>query len=220
MKQIICWVAPHPDDEVLTMGADVLKHVRTGNYVHHVLLATLGIGSGAQALTPLSRPQFALARLDEARRACAQLGIAPDNVMVSPLSVPDGALTVQAGEDVLAEYLERYPTAWIKTLSNRPAPGRHEDHVNLGQAAVNVAPLDLRLYVEPYTLSAFKTANPTVVVTAAQRPATNDVQYALRAAAEYTDVDHERNRYGIGGLSVKSFFQQFVADPASYYHVP
>ncbi|MFC7613387.1 hypothetical protein ACFQV2_06995 [Actinokineospora soli] len=73
---------------------------------------------------------------------------------------------------------------------------------------------NLRLYVEPYALAAFRSAtglNPT-------REAGS--QRVVDAVDEYKRVDEAAGMWGIGYRSVPAYFDATRADPASWYHLP
>jgi len=219
----VLFVAPHQDDETLSMGASIRKHLEVGHDVH-VLLLTYGVNSAVRPATGLDRPQFTRARDDEMFRATRALGVTGRNVHVSRHSCEDGVLTVQGAEDAMRAWLNDHPGAWLKAYSNLSATGRHGDHVTAGQAAVNllaagVVP-NLRLYVEPWARDAFAAAHPTMPLTAERATSHDRVKAAY---TEYQDEDLPGRRYGIGYKSVGPYFDQLRTDPAgpaSYYHLP
>lgn len=220
----VVYVAPHQDDDALSMGASIRKHLEAAVHDVHVLLLTAGSGSGAQAVVGLDDEAFSAARDDEMLRATRALGVLPENVhFASNRAVGDVALTVAEAQFAIQEVMAEFPAAWVKTYSNRAAPGRHQDHVNTGQAALNLlnagvlAPNTLRLYVEPWAKAAFQQAYPSINLGTESAAAPIRV---TRALDEYTDVDHAGHRWGIGGISVPSYFSLVRANPVSYYHVP
>lgn len=222
----IVYVTPHQDDETLSMGASIRKHLESGLHDVHVLLLTAGSGSGAQAVVGLSDADFSAARDDELLRACRALGVRRGNVhFASNRVVGKTTLSVCEAQSAIAAFVADHPGAWVKTYSNRPASGRHADHVNAGQAAVNLlaagvlAPNTVRLYVEPWALQAFRSAHPSVAV-GTEAASGSTATRVRRALDEYEDVDHPGYRYGIGGISVPTYFDLVRATPASYYHVP
>lgn len=215
----VVFFSPHQDDETLSMGPAIRRHVEAGHDVHVVLLTT-GINSAVRAQTGLSRTRFAAARDDEYRRACTRLGVPAANQHISRYSCPDGALTQAVAEDALRSYLDDVPGAWVKTYSHLTWPDRHSDHVATGRAAAALARAgtisNLRFYVEPWQLSTARQA--TGVSVAAERA--NDTAAVVAALDEYTVVDRGAGRFGIGGLSVPSAFAVVRGDPVSYYHLP
>lgn len=217
---VVVFVAPHQDDETLSMGASIRGCVEAGHEVHTVLV-TDGLNSGAQRLTGLNRPAFTRARDDEFVRASRALGVRFDRVHVSRHAAEAGALTVQRAEDAIQEFLDAHPGAWLNTYTHRPAPGRHVDHTVTGQAAVNLFTAgkvaNVRLYVEPWALGAYTRAYPEAEVITERPAAVDRVRDALDA---YTDVDRVGGRYGIGYQSVPRYFDAARADPVSHHHGP
>ncbi len=220
----VVYVTPHQDDETLSMGASIRKHLETGVHDVHVLLLTAGSGSGAQAKTGLNDADFSAARDDEYRRACRAMGVPFGNVHFALDRTPgDTVLTVDEAEFAIAAFVAEHPGAWVKTYTNRAVAGRHVDHVAAGQAAVNLlqagvlAPNTLRLYVEPWAVAAFQSAYPSTSLGSETAAAPGRVRAALD---EYCDVDHVGGKYGIGYLSVPSYINQVRSNTVSRYHVP
>lgn len=218
----ILFATPHQDDETLSMGSAIRKHIEAGVHDVHVLLLTAGSGSAAQPKTGLDDAAFSATRDDEYERACRTLGVEYANIhFATPRPVGDTVLTVLEAEIAIEAFAEAYPGVWVKTYTNRAAPNRHVDHIAAGQAAVNLlalgvlAPNTVRLYVEPWLVAGFRTANPSVVLSS-ERAAT--VGWVQRAYDEYGYVDHVGGKYGIGHLSVDYFSAR--PDPVNYYHVP
>jgi len=220
----IVYVPPHQDDGELAMGASIRKHLEAGVHDVHVLLLTAGSGSGAQAVVGLDDEAFSAARDDEMLRATRALGVLPANVhFASNRVVGQSTLSVAEAQFGIMEFLADYPGAWVKTYSHRPAPGRHVDHVNTGQAALNLlnagalAPNTLRMYVEPWAVAAFQNAYPAINLGTETCAAPARVRAALD---EYEDIDHPGHRWGIGGISVPTYFDMVRANPVCRYHVP
>lgn len=216
----VLFVAPHQDDETLAMGADVRAHLEGGHDVH-VMLLTTGQNSAVFPSTGLSVTDFIAARDDEMMRATRQLGVRSANVLIVPTRTQDGQLTVAAAQAMIGAFFTTNPGAWCKSYSNKPAPGRHTDHVAAGQAVLKLfntgAIGNLRLYVEPWLLAAFKTANPTLTIGADRAANTAAVQ---RGFDEYRAEDGVAGKYGIGHMSVGTEFDAARPDPVSYWHVP
>jgi LmbE family N-acetylglucosaminyl deacetylase len=218
--------SPHQDDETLTPGATIRALAEQGHRVW-VILMTNGINSGARDATGLSREEFSAARDDEFRRATRALGVHPDRIEISTLRTPDGELTVQAAEDIIADWLARHPGAWVKTTTNLGAVGvQHEDHRAAGQAAVNhlrnglIVPNGLRLGIEQYQLAQWKQANPALANKIMTDRPTNTSR-VLAGLNEYCDQDPAGWRFGIGGVySVPDAFKLVKSNVVSYYHLP
>lgn len=233
---IVLFAGAHQDDIELSTGSAVRNHLAArdsaGEPVHtvHVLIATTGENSGARAGTGLTKAAFSKARDDEALRAARMLGVPFENVHIgAPVAdrPPDGELTVALAEAILTDMLALIGAdddVWVKTHSNLPVDGvRHPDHVNLGQAGVNlqrsgvIVSNGLRLYAEPYQLAAFTAAHKDIKLSAERSSTPAIVQNALR---EYKAKDSVGGKYGIGYASVKSAFDQAVADPVNWCHQP
>lgn len=216
----VVFFEPHQDDDTLPKGPAIRHHLEAGHDVHVVLMTT-GQHSGVYPSTGLSVADFIAARDDEMFRATRQLGVRTANVHVSPLRTEDDALTVAAAEAIITAFYADYPDAWCKSYSNKPATGRHVDHIASGQAALNLFNSGLfsnvRMYVEPWLESAFHTANPTVTLSPERAAGTAAVQ---RAFDEYKLIDAVAGKYGIGHQSVGAEFDAARPDPVSYVHVP
>lgn len=216
----ICYATTHQDDETLSKGASIRRHLEAGHDVH-VLLLTTGERSGARDAVGLSVEDFVQARDDEMIRACRQLGVPYRNVHLAHATA-DGDLTVGAAETAIRAFLAEHPGAWVKTYSHLPAPGRHPDHVNTGQAAVNLwlsGEVDnLRLYIEPWLRDAFVKANSGVALSADHAIANHLVRAALK---EYQARDGAGEKFGIGwNYSVPAAFQLVYNELVSWYHLP
>lgn len=224
---LILYATAHQDDETLLMGSSIRAHLEAGHDVC-VLLFTTGENSGVRDQLGMDRPTFTAARDDELVRACRRLGVRFEHVHIDPDRTQDGQLTVEAAQTMLGAWVGGNtdpggPPVWVKTYSNLAATGRHPDHINLGQAAVNllhagvIIPNGLRSYVEPWLRSAFETANPGVRLLTDQAANLAIVRAGLD---EYGAEDGIGGKYGIGHRSVKSAFDLVRATPVSYYHVP
>lgn len=218
----ILFATPHQDDESLSMGSAIRAHLEAGHDVH-TLLCTTGQNSAVRTQLGWDVPTFVAARDDEYTRAARRLGVRFPNIHIAPARTEDGALTVAAAELILTAWLADHPGAWVKTLSSRPAPGRHADHVNLGQAAKNlltagtIVPNGLRMYVEPYQRSAWIAANPGVALSPEHASGVTVVRGAL---GEYQARDSAGGKYAIGDQSVGDELDAAIADPTNYYHLP
>jgi LmbE family N-acetylglucosaminyl deacetylase len=216
----VLFVSPHQDDESLSMGAAIRKHIEANHDVH-VLLLCGGVESGAQANSGLSRPAFGYARDDEFIRATRQLGVPYENLHFARVTPADGTLTVQLAYDAILDFTERHDDeVWLKTYSNLPATNRHSDHINSGQAGLqalqNGLVANLRMYVEPWLISAFQNANAGVTLST---DVAADPSWVVKALDEYGIVDPKGQKFGIGFQSV-SYFAGVKANPVSRYHLP
>lgn len=219
----ILYVSPHADDESLSMGSSIRKHLEVSHEVH-VLLLTTGVSSGALGPSGLTPEQFAASRDDEFMRALRRLGVRYPNIHYATDRPANDELTVESAQAQIAAWLagRADPAAtWLKSYSYRPASGRHQHHVDTGQACLNLlnagAVANLRCYVEPWLLSAFEQANPAVNPGAESAAGVAVVKAAL---GEYKTHDNAGGKYGIGYMSVPGLIDAAIADPRNYYHAP
>jgi LmbE family N-acetylglucosaminyl deacetylase len=216
----VLFVSPHQDDDALAMGPAIRDHLNAGHDVH-VLLLTTGQNSGVRAELGMDVPTFVAARDDELSRATRQNGVRAANVHIPANRPQDGQLTQDQAEQMITDFYTAHPGAWCKSYSNLAATGRHVDHVTSGKAVVALAATglitNLRLYVEPWLLSAFTTAHPGVQVNPEK---VTDNTSVLRAFDEYQRQDHIAGMYGVGHLSVGAEFDEARPAPVSQVHVP
>jgi LmbE family N-acetylglucosaminyl deacetylase len=212
----VLFVSPHQDDESLSMGAGIRKHIEAGHDVHTLLLCG-GVESAAQPGSGLSRPAFGRARDDEFMRACRALGVPFANMHFARVTPADGTLSVQLAYDSIKDIAVQYPGLWLKAYSHLTYGNRHQDHINSGLAALQIfkdsLANNLRCYIEPWLLSTF----PNTVATSIDAAANPD--RVVEALQVYGDVDPKGKKYGIGFQSV-SYFDDVIANPVSRYHIP
>lgn len=116
--RVLC-IAPHPDDEVLGCGGALALHARRGHTVR-VVVASDGAAGGDAA-----------ARLEESRRAAAELGVAD----VRSLGLPDGR--VGAAWD-LVQRLQAELEEFAPDVVYAPSPFEHHpDHRAVSAAAMS-----------------------------------------------------------------------------------
>ncbi len=123
-------VAPHPDDEVLTIGGLLARLVRAGSEVE-----VLAVTDGGNAY-PRHFEHDALARVRRAEQtdALGHLGIRPDRV--TSLGIRDGSVADHESELTERIHLASDPgttivAPWIHDV--------HPDHEAVGRAAARVA---------------------------------------------------------------------------------
>ena len=85
-------LAPHPDDETLGCGATIMRKRAAGTFVHVVIAAD---GRYAYPSSKLSVEVLVELREEEARRSCAILGLASENITF--LRFEDRRLAEQRG---------------------------------------------------------------------------------------------------------------------------
>ena len=217
-------VDPHQDDETISMGVAVRDHLLAGLDVH-ILLLTTGENSAVRAELAMDIPTFIGVRDDELYRAARQIGVRTDHIHVDPARGPDNQLQVADAQAMIADWLEAHPGARVKSYTNLTNFTQHVDHAAAGQACVNLWQAgvigDLRLYVEPWLLNQFKTANPTIKV---GTETITDNTAVLRGIDQYAlgwqTADTAGGFWGVGFRSVATEFQAVRANPASYWHAP
>lgn len=119
-------VAPHPDDEVLGVGALMARLARQSVRVRVVAVTD---GDAAYPSSPTLGPrELAAVRVDESERACGVLGVDPP----LRLGLADGA--VEAHESQLEERLAELLAPGVTCLATWSGDG-HPDHEAVGRAA-------------------------------------------------------------------------------------
>ncbi|EQB21635.1 hypothetical protein UNSWDHB_1048 [Dehalobacter sp. UNSWDHB] len=136
--QAAIFYVPHPDDEVLNMGAAVLEAQNHNQPVVLVLL-TKGAASGAfkevndrlaaYALPPITLTQFTEARVRDFYESARYLGIQTDNIYVNDL--PDGQVTPASVREIILTFEAKYPQALHQAMSPSDT---HPDHAASGTA--------------------------------------------------------------------------------------
>jgi LmbE family N-acetylglucosaminyl deacetylase len=122
-------LAPHPDDETLGCGATIIRKLATGASVR-VVIATDGRHSPRP--NKLSIDAFAEIREEEARRACAILGLSAEDITF--LRLEDGRLADhrRSLRNRLLDLLETINPAEVFVSS---IIDNHPDHRVLGELA-------------------------------------------------------------------------------------
>lgn len=220
----VLFVTPHQDDETISMGIAVRDHLNAGLDVH-ILLLTTGENSGVRAELGMDIPTFVAARDDELFRAARQLGVRTANIHIDPTRGPDNLGDVAHAQAQIGGWLADHPGARVKSYTNMANFNQHVDHQAAGQACWNLwqagTITDLRFYIEPWLLSAFKAANPTIAVGTEKVPdATTFVAACNQYAEGWQTADVAGGFYGIGFRSVATEFEASRSGQASYWHAP
>jgi LmbE family N-acetylglucosaminyl deacetylase len=227
---VVLGIQPHQDDFALSYAAMADQHLR-GDHRVICLTMTDGTGSGAQAVTGLPDAAFTAARDDEDKRALRRLGLRYQDIAVPALRARSGELTAESVALMVAGFIATElpgidpASLWVKGYSPLNCPGRHPDHVAVGQGIQLLHQENLigapRYYVEPWPemLAAWRDANPGVKLTA--QAATPEGKPRIQAAFdEYTRRDLPANDWGIGGISVPKVFAALRPNPVNYWHMP
>lgn len=233
----VLYLAPHQDDELLSMGVDICRQTHAADTEVHAALFTDGsrsnmrlrIGNGKTCPLhegihqyQLEIPEFVAARDREFTASCLALGVKQQNIHILPVRAIDGSLDPDTAEQSLRVLMKAYPkNTTVCTISPFGGEGQHRDHQALGQAALKLyregVIRNLRLFVEPYCLDSSRKAYPNLPL--AEVNADSAVRSALEKAADaYRLWAPDRGRYAVGYHSVTSAFDDFLAAPAAYFH--
>ncbi|GAB3624279.1 PIG-L family deacetylase [Mariniluteicoccus endophyticus] len=139
-------VAPHPDDEVLGVGALAAR------LVSRVEVVVLAVTDGTAAYPSLDPGELAATRIRESEAACAVLGI-PEPLR---LRLPDGDVGVH--EDTLVACLADVLTPTTLCLATWRGDG-HPDHEATGRAAARAC-ADMGVPLAEYPVWAWHWARP------------------------------------------------------------
>lgn len=228
---------PHQDDEILSMGASIIAHLKAGRDVK-VVMVTDGNTTAARAVLCTQRgicltpEQIGEARDLEFRDAMARIGVPAQNLYFEDKPAVD----IATANEVISKYVALFGVgasyitmSWLDTLP---------DHYNLGYAlnarcvasgkggSVRPQLSDCRFYQS----ALYQPATPATKLTSYDRVVTPaggyytmtgaDATRLRNAAAAYSVYSPEAGRYGIGVLSVATQFAYLSTAPRSWYHVP
>lgn len=127
------WViAPHPDDEVLGCGGTIARKVAQGARVQ-VCFLTDGASSHTQWI---EKSELRDIREREARAACAELGIAKDDVIFLRFEDGDLAAHVEEATEALRRCFERAPGTEVYAPHHREEPEDHRASCWIARAAL------------------------------------------------------------------------------------
>lgn len=220
----VFYFSPHQDDELTNLGVDLCKEVSAGSAVH-VVLCTDGSASGVKRMLcrgdgcrwhqgphtyTLDIPAFVAARDAEFTESCLALGVPRENIVISPLRAPDGALSADRAEAIMRYALMGYAPedCVIKTLAPTSAYRQNPDHTAVGTAAERLkgeyaVSLLWEFILRPADLTGFTVLRPTDA----------ELSRIKKAAAGYRLWQPERGRYAVGYHSVADEFDDFLREP-------
>ncbi|MCT8137650.1 PIG-L family deacetylase [Anaerobacillus sp. CMMVII] len=212
--------APHPDDEVLTMGMAILQQMSEGHDVHIVLLTRGGASKRArrevnekleaEGRTPLTVEQFMDAREKEFHLALTKLNIDKENVHV--FDYPDAALQATDVKEVMINFETKYPGAYHHGFTYYDP---HKDHKATGEALrelkedglVENATFFVPRYVELEHLGQLTTTEKELE------------QIVEEAFDAYAVWDPENGYYAVGRIfSVPQHFELMLTDHRNRFH--
>ena len=225
----IFYFAPHQDDELTNLGPAICRDLTNGESVHVVLLTDGGAsgvkrmlsdgggclwhaGAHTHALSPAG---FTAARDREFTESCLALGVPEENIRVSPLRAPDGALTPDAALAAMREAVKRYPAngVCVKTLAPGTGARQNPDHTAAGLAAKALfaaggcAALTLTYEFIHLPPEGAPAGTDKII------PNADEARRIKKAAAAYTLWAPENGRYAVGYHSVADEFNEFLKNP-------
>ena len=221
----IFYFAPHQDDELTNLGVDLCHEAALGAAVHAVLCTDGSASSvkrmlcrgdgcawhqGAHIYT-LTDARFIAARDREFTDSCLALGVPGENILISPLRVPDSTLTADRASEIMRHALAGYDPALceIRTIAPMPERGQNPDHTAVGQAALRFARgYRVTLFYEFLLLPPEDVPELPVL-----RPSGEERAQLEAAAAAYRRWDPAQGRYAVGYHSVFDEFNDFLSDP-------
>lgn len=237
-RKTMIYFAPHQDDELLTMGVDILASLRQHHDVH-VVLCTDGSKSGVKKVLhngkgctkheglhnyDLTEEEFIQARDREFRDSCLALGIKSYNIHIPGKRSVDGSLTAGEAQRIIKNFLAICGrSAIVCTTAPTNGPSQHPDHSALGWAANSLLNQgiirEVRFFVEPYHFSQI-VENPRMIpVEPTIKKASPQAQEKIKKAiSAYSYWNPSEGRYAVGYHSVSTEFDDCLKDPVSYYY--
>lgn len=231
MKDITLFFSPHQDDELLSMGIGIIESLKEDET--HVILCTDGSKSSVRKVLNDKKPckfsigihkydlneeQFVMARDKEFLQSCKLLGVKDENIHISKMRTVDGGLTIKESKQIIKYYLNRYKNAKVRTITPFGCAKQHDDHKNLGMAALELYNegqiKDLEFYIEPYLYKEFLEINEISV----QTKSTNNEKMILKAIKSYKTWKPKHRKYAIGYHSTRRFFNDFKKEKLAYSH--
>lgn len=228
-RKTVLYFAPHQDDELLSMGADICASVANGKDVHVVLCSDGSMSGVLKQLNNqkncslhkekhtynLSKKDFVAARDAEFKQSCVVLGVKSENIHILPNRAVDGELSVSFAEHIIRQFLKKFGRyATVCTIYYDSGDKQHKDHKALGQAAENLWQKHLvrkvRFFVEPYHLNVNQTEFKRI------KAAPNAEHKIKQAVAAYCLWKPEAGRYAIGKHSVGADLADLAENMSSY----
>ncbi len=235
-KPTILYFSPHQDDELLTMGLDILRNT-SGNANVHIILCSDGAKSIVRKVLSdrkncsvhsgihefdISERSFIKSRDLEFIDSCLSLGIKAECIHIPETRMADGTLSLELCMELIRHYTEIYgQDCCICTIFPRESINQHPDHYALGSAAVKLFNdgliSKLRLFLEPYLL--FGRLGPyaadlsSLEILHANFFERKKINKAIRS---YFRWDPAEGRYAIGAHSMKNDFSRLAANGTFY----
>lgn len=240
------FVLAHPDDEALTTGVSIVKHVAAGQDVH-VLLMTDGEKTGVTAMlnglalsdwwgvphipsaegyATLSAGDVADARLRELANSIDALSSGlPGTLTLHSAYLPDGGVTTADAQLAILSICNGIAPGGAVRLKGHTYVQQldgHPDHIAVGEALKNLSAYDparfgdRRHYIEPINWT-----SPSLSLVAHAWDNATDAgtrARAINACRAYGAWAPAEGMFAIGMHSVPDWFATVIANPRSMYH--
>ncbi|WP_417898868.1 PIG-L family deacetylase [Bacillus haimaensis] len=213
--------SPHPDDEVLSLGASIIHSIEDNKEVVVVLLshgrsskAIYKVNSKllAEKLPPISEVEFGNARVTEFKNSVRELGVKESNIHI--LDLPDGNIEKGKMMDVILDYEKKYEGDVTHHVMSDLDP--HQDHAMTGKALRELEKTgkinDGFYYLPVQEHNKMKFDEIVKIETK------NNEKYFLKALEAYEKWEPASNSYSIGKISVPEYFEQAKDWKESRYH--
>jgi len=200
---------PHPDDEVLSMGAAILE---AKNHHNPVILVLLTRGTASKAfqivndrldssgLPPIDIEEFGNARIRDFRESAKHLGIPSKNVFIFDLT--DSQVTSADVKEIILAFEKIYPGALHQTMS---FDDPHHDHAAAGAALKELQiqkAVDSPRFIIPLQIwDLYPTANIT------KSTSLKNIEEYKMALNAYLVWNPSEGRYSISFFSTQSSFE-------------
>lgn len=200
MKNLVLFLSPHQDDELLTFGIPIIRALEQKNTEVYIALITDGGASAVKNKLGLEREAFVSARDQEFRASCAALGLKPENIIIPANREPDGGLRTDKAKERIREILKSltgFDTVTLATICPFGTEKQHKDHKALGNAVLDMhngkkdGVDKIKLYLEPYEYARLG----------------NGIEYNILKTDKCEKIDaaldsYKNSEYGIAFLSV------------------
>lgn len=205
----ILYINPHQDDEILTMGLQLLRDIKEHKNNVHLILLTDGSETSTitkiniklmeEGFNPAGRDQLVYSRNTEMRQCLTTLGMNPDNILFCNYR----NLELKKN-DVLKEiekFKKRYKNIELRTMS---ANEYDTSYGNLDHLACKEA---VEEYSRKNNIRSVLLSNygADILLT----PEDDEKTIILNAARSYSVYEPSKNRFAVGYNSVRSSFMMF-----------
>ncbi|MBR6485033.1 MAG: PIG-L family deacetylase [Clostridiales bacterium] len=210
MNKTVLYFSPHQDDELLIMGADIVRSVSTGMDVH-VILCTDGSKCRIRDDLDLSPEQKTKYRDEEFKNSCRALGVSEDNIHIDEDRMTDKEADLEDGCNLIEKHIKKFDGRCVVcTLIPARAEKQHPDHYIIGCAALSLFAKGristMRLFGEPWI---------SFPCHKLERYEADESQKKMirEAVMAYSG----KSELGIGHYSCPGHFELLLNDMASYF---